>query len=121
MIGSSHSGAKKYAYENEGKISITVAGVPKKKGAKALKRLEDFKDNYVFKSSDTGKNLLVYCENQEEFELEDYQKNKCLVKDVSGCSLLPCTYTLGKALDYCGLLTDNSSQRAIFKERRTYE
>ena len=39
-----------------------------------------------------------------------------VVKDKSGCCLLPNSYTLGKALDYCHLLSDDSSARAIYRE-----
>ena len=108
-------GAKKYAVKQDGKIKITVAGVPKK-GAKALKSLKDFKDNFVFNFEDTGKNLLVYVENQSPFELIDYKGNKKIVKDKSGCSIIPTTYVLGKALEYATLLTDSSSKRAVYKE-----
>ena len=48
-------GAKKYAVKQDGKIKITVAGVPKKTGAKCLNSLEEFRDDLVFKSSITGK------------------------------------------------------------------
>jgi hypothetical protein len=109
-------GAKKYAVKEDGEIKITVAGVPKEKGAKALKSLNDFRDNFVFNYEDTGKNLLIYVENQEPFILEDYKGNKLEVKDKSGCSLIPTTYVLGKALDYANLVNDNSSKRARYKE-----
>lgn len=118
-------GAKKYAVkeevldkdtkEIEEKIKITVAGVPKS-GAKALKDLKDFKDGLVFKFKDTNKNLLVYADDQEPFILTDYLGNKKEVKDKSGCCLLPNSYTLGKALDYAYLLSDDSSKRSIYKE-----
>lgn len=96
-------------------IEITVAGVPKK-GAKGLKRLEDFRDDFVFEHKITGKNIICYIDKQNEFLLEDYQGKKYLVKDKSGICVLPCTYVLGKALDYVDLLTDASSERARFKE-----
>ena len=108
-------GAKKYAFRENGEIKITVAGVPKK-GAKALHSLKDFKDNFVFRFEDTGKNLLIYVDNQEDFLLEDYKGDKCLVTDRSGCCLLPTTYVLGKAEEYSILLTDSSSKRAVYKE-----
>lgn len=108
-------GAKKYAIEKDNKIQITVAGVPKT-GAKALKRLEDFKDNFVFSFEDTGKNLLIYVDNQSKIKLTDYQNNEYLVEDLSGCALVPTTYVLSKALDYASLLSDNSSKRAVYKE-----
>ena len=119
-------GAKKYAYKVDVKdkktgeikkdvIKITVAGVPKS-GAKCMKDLKEFKDGLLFNYSKTGKNLLVYCDDQEEFELTDYLGFTYKVKDKSGCCLLPNSYTLGKALDYCHLISDDSSARAIYKE-----
>lgn len=41
-------GAKKYAMEENGKLSITVAGVPKKAGASLLGRLENFRPGFKF-------------------------------------------------------------------------
>lgn len=86
------------------------------RGAKALKSLEDFKDDLVFDYKYTGKSYLAYCDNQNEFYLEDYKGNKCLVNDKSGCCLFPNTYTLGKSLEYASLINDNSSKTAIFEE-----
>lgn len=108
-------GAKKYAYEIDGKIKITVAGVPKK-GGNSLKSLDEFRDDYVFTYEDTGKKLLMYCEDQSPYELTDYLGNKKIVNDKSGCCILPTTYVLGKALEYANLITDESSKRAIYKE-----
>ena len=118
-------GAKKYAVLEEVKdkdtgeikkeIHITVAGVPKG-GAKALKSLDDFEDGLVFKHKDTNKNLLFYCDNQTPIEVEDYIGLKYIVNDRSGCCVLPNSYTLGKALDYAHLLSDDSSKRNYYKE-----
>ena len=128
-------GAKKYAYtkwidirkvkedtnvleikDNKAKIlEITVAGVPKA-GALGLKSLKDFQDDFVFDYKYTKKHLLIYCENQDETEIEDYKGKRCKVNDKSGCCLVPTTYVLGKSLDYVKLLTDNSSKRARYKE-----
>lgn len=81
-----------------------------------MKSLNDFKDDFVFEYKYTNKNLLIYCENQEEIEMTDYQGNKLKINDKSGCCLVPTTYVLGKALEYADLISDNSSKRAIFKE-----
>lgn len=108
-------GAKKYAVKQDGKIKITVAGVPKK-GSRALHNLNEFRDDFVFDYKDTGKNLLIYVENQQPFLLKDYKNKESIVKDKSGCSLVPTTYVLGKALDYANLVNDASSKRAIYKE-----
>ena len=128
-------GAKKYAYEyiknedkiksddnviniNDGKariIGITVSGVPKR-GAKALKNLSDFKDDFVFDYKNTNKNLLIYCEDMKEFNLVDYNGIENKVNDKSGCCVVPTTYILGKALEYANLITDESSKRAVYEE-----
>ena len=96
------------------KISITVSGVPKS-GAKALKDLKDFKDDFIFDYKDTNKNTLMYCENMDKFLLTDYNGVKYEVNDKSGCCLLPTTYKLGKSLEYANLIND-SSRRAIYNE-----
>ena len=108
-------GAKKYAYKIDGKIHITVAGVPKS-GAKSLKSLDDFRDNFVFSYNDTNKNLVLYTEEQSPIEVEDYLGLKYLITDKSGCCILPNTYELSKSLDYVNLISDDSSKRARYKE-----
>lgn len=87
-----------------------------KSGAKALKSLNDFNDDFVFKHEDTNKNLLIYNDEMELFELEDYQGNKEILNNKYGCVLVPTTYVLGKSLEYSELISDDSSERAIFNE-----
>lgn len=111
-------GAKKYAVKQDGKIKITVAGVPKKTGAKCLNKLEDFRDDLEFKSSITGKQTLIYLDEQVENELTDYQGNSYINTDKTGCCLIPCSYVLGKAIDYANLISDESSKRSIYKEEK---
>ncbi|MEE0137738.1 DNA polymerase [Fusobacterium ulcerans] len=108
-------GAKKYAYKIDGKIHITVAGIPKK-GSSALKSLDDFRDDFVFSYKDTNKNLVMYTEEQSPIEVLDYLGLKYLVTDKSGCCILPNTYKLSKSLDYANLISDDSSKRARYKE-----
>ena len=108
-------GAKKYAYIIDGKIHITVAGIPKQ-GAKALNSLDDFRDDFVFNYSDTNKNLIMYTEEQSPIEVEDYLGLKYIITDKSGCCILPNTYKLSKSLDYANLISDDSSKRARYKE-----
>lgn len=109
-------GAKKYAYLKDGKIHITVSGVPKS-GAKELKSLKDFKDNLVFRFKNTNKLILFYTEDMESIELTDYMGIKAKVTDKSGCALFPNTYTLNKSIEYFNLLQD-SSKRAVYKENK---
>ena len=56
-------GAKRYAgrCKKDNKIHITVAGVPKEKGAETLKdNLDNFRTNWLFKGEETGKKQHVY-------------------------------------------------------------
>ena len=110
-------GAKKYAYKDEkDELHITVSGVPKS-GASALKGdLNNFKDDLVFEFKDTKKNLLIYVEDQEPVEIEDYLGNIATITDKSGCCILPTTYILGKSQEYEHLLSDESAKRAIYNE-----
>lgn len=118
-------GAKKYAYEEnildedtntyKNKISITVSGVPKKAKV-SLKKLEDFKDDFVFKYEDTNKHILFYNDEQIPFYLTDYKGEKVEVSDKSGICMVPTSYTLGRSLEYAHLISDESSRRAIYKE-----
>ena len=98
-------------------MEITVAGVPKR-GVYQLKKLEDFREDLLFEFKNTGKNLLVYSENQEPFELADYKGNKMIVEDKSGCVLVPTTYLLGLADEYAELISDYSSRRAYYEKEK---
>lgn len=128
-------GAKKYCYIKEkenvkikdtdnvvkkGKtksevLEITVAGVPKR-GAKELKKIEDFKDNLVFHYENTNKNLLLYVDDMSPTLITDYLGNKEIITDKHACVILPTTYILGKSEEYTKLISDDSSRRAIYKE-----
>lgn len=128
-------GAKKYAYTKWVKLSkvkkdsnvleikddkalvleITVSGIPKR-GARSLKSLDEFRDNHVFEYKDTGKNMILYNDDMIEFDMKDLDGNIEHVKNRYGCTIIPTTYELGKALDYAELISDESSKRAIYKE-----
>ena len=118
-------GAKKYAYKSDDfdkktnevseEIHITVSGVPKE-GASALKSLDDFKDNFLFRYEDAKKHLLAYNDFQEPVIMKDYLGNELYIDDKSGVCVLPNTYTLSKAYDYMALISDASSNRARYKE-----
>lgn len=99
-------GAKKYAYrkwdkEDKLRIGITVAGVPKKKGAIELEKaggLAAFKDGFVF--SDSGKLGVIYNEDYGEVEVNGEKINI-----TRNANLTPVTYTLGWTKDYENLLS----------------
>ena len=96
-------------------LEITVSGVPKT-GCHSLNSVYDFKDDLVFKNEITNKNLLIYCDSQAPIEMEDYQGNKEIIKDGSGCCIIPTTYVLGKTLEYAELLEENHAKRSLYTE-----
>jgi hypothetical protein len=114
-------GAKKYAYKyekkGEVKIGITVSGVPKCGNVCLKGDLNNFRDGLVFDYRNTNKNTVLKCEEQKSVELEDYRGIKYQVSDKSGFCMLPTTYLLGKAEEYFNYISENSSSRAIYKER----
>lgn len=115
-------GAKKYAYKYIKKdkvcIGITVSGVPKCGNVCLKGDLNNFRDGLVFDYRNTNKNTVLKCEEQKSVVLEDYRGNKYQVSDKSGFCMLPTTYLLGKAEEYFNYISENSSDRAIFKEWR---
>lgn len=73
-------GAKKYCDEDEnGRLNITVAGVPKKIGAKLLGKIENFRPHFVFETHDDDpleirqnwKKLLTYRDDLDETVIID--------------------------------------------------
>jgi len=111
-------GSKKYAYRDkkDGQLHITVAGVPKK-GVECLNDdINNFQDGLLFSYKATGKQSIEYCSNQLPIEMTDYTGKTYRVTDKSGACIYPVNYTLSRALDYCELLTDASSERARYNE-----
>lgn len=94
-------GAKKYAFVQNGKLGLTVAGVNKKKGAMELEKrggLEAFKEGMVF--MDGGGTEAMYEDNYHELREVDgkYQ----LIVD--GCCIRESSYTMGLTGDYLRIL-----------------
>lgn len=107
-------GAKKYCVEKDGKLDITVSGVPKS-GSQCLHDIDEFRDDLVFTFDKTNKHTIVYNDEQLPIDIIDKNGVKYICKDKTSCVLLPAEYTLGKAYEYTQLLTDNSTKRSKFK------
>ena len=52
----------------------------------------------------------------QEITITDYQENVYTSSERFGATFIPTTYELGKSQEYCELLSDESSARAIYKE-----
>lgn len=85
-------GAKKYAFNQNEKIGITVAGLNKKSGAQELERkggLSNFKIGTEF--FDSGRKTVYYNDDKKHF----ITIQGCQIENASNIALVDTTYTLG--------------------------
>lgn len=85
-------GAKKYAFNQNKKIGITVAGLNKKSGAQELERkggLSNFKIGTEF--FDSGRKTVYYNDDKKHF----LTVQGCQIENASNIALVNTTYTLG--------------------------
>ena len=94
-------GAKKYATVYNGKLTCTVAGVPKKKGAEIIGDLEHFKLGLNFKGDITGKLCLWYNDDMNMILHDNGRSFKVL----SNVAMLPVDYLLSMSQDYMNCLS----------------
>ncbi len=91
-------GAKRYAYRDQadGKLHITVAGVPKKTGAACLQDdIRNFREGFIFRGSETGKLRVTY-----NLEPERITEDGIYIAD--SVDLTPDDYTLSATRKYDG-------------------
>ena len=105
-------GAKRYAYEMNGHLSVTVSGVSKAKNEKTgntfaseeLEKLENFKEGFIWhKSAGT---MAVY-NDEDDFDLTDPETGNT-VHITKNVALVPTTYEMTYAKDYKLLLKEIS-------------
>lgn len=106
-------GAKKYITVEDGKLSCTIAGVPKKAGSRLIGSPENFQLGFNFKGKDTGKNCLWY-NDRPEFSLHDQEGRGIAI--YSNVAMLPCDYLLSLSLDYTECLSIEGNFHWNFKE-----
>lgn len=92
-------GAKKYAYEDEKGLHVTISGVNKKKGAKELGDINNFKIGYVFHES--GGLTLHY---NDRTDIEEIEIDGCKMLSGSNIGMEESTYTLKITDEYEQLL-----------------
>lgn len=97
-------GAKKYAFEKNGKLGLTISGVNKKLGAQELEEnggLEKFvENNFTFVKA--GGVEARYYDGGEDFWYEVEHGKEVLI--TACCSLVPSTYKMGITPEYERLL-----------------
>lgn len=92
-------GAKKYAMEKGGQLQITVSGVNKKSGAKAIGKIENFKDGKIFNYDESGRLIATYNDDQPDVIIDGW-KMDCRY----GINLMPTTYKLSLEPTYADLI-----------------
>lgn len=97
-------GAKRYAYEKDGHINVTVSGVTKQRNEKTgeyfaveeLKKLERFKPGMIW--SKAGGTMAVYNDN-DDFDYVDPETG-AIVHISKNVAIIPTTYKMTYARDY---------------------
>ena len=116
-------GAKRYLVEKDGKLELTVAGLPKKNGIEYMiekcngdydKVFDMFNDELYIPAERTGKMTHTYIDERQEFRIKDYQGNDSYIITESGIHLEPCDFTLSISKQY-GEFLKNLMSGYIYK------
>lgn len=113
-------GAKKYAYtRQDGTFKITIAGVPKKAGAREMGTIENFHVGFVFRNS--GKLESVYNDcDYGTYYTDDSSEHRIEIR--SNVVLRESTYEIGLSLEYMYLLASVGNwDRFITQERLKWD
>lgn len=90
-------GAKKYVTVEDGVLHCTIAGVPKKTGAKVIGTIDRFELGLNFTGTETGK-LTIWYNPDDGIVLHDSQGRPIRVR--ANAAMLPCNYLLGISEDF---------------------
>lgn len=103
-------GAKKYIYEKDGLLKMTVSGV-RKDAVSQLNSIDEFDDSFEFDIEHANKLISHYNDNQTNciWNYGKYDEYRSTYK--YGISLQPTTYKLGISLDYYLLMIENQRER----------
>lgn len=96
-------GAKKYVYEDEKGLHVTISGVNKKLGAKELKTIDNFVPGFIFK--DAGGLTLYY--NDAEQGIHQIIIDGCTMTTASNIGMIDSTYEIGITSEYAELIGYN--------------
>lgn len=97
-------GAKKYAYEDEKGLHVTISGVNKKLGAQELGSIENFKPGFIFRKAGGTESRYNDDPDIKEVMIQGHK-----LKITSNVAIIPSTYHLGITAEYSQLLRFLSS------------
>lgn len=115
-------GSKRYLVEEDGELTLTVAGLSKQNGLDYMieesgnnnNKVFEMFDNELYVPSDkTGKMTHTYIDEEMSFFITDYKGITTMVKTLSGIHLEPTDFTLSISKQYDEFLT-NLSDGFIF-------
>ena len=96
-------GAKKYVYEDEKGLHVTISGVNKKTGAKELGSIDNFVPGFIFKEA--GGLTLYY--NDAEQGIHQITVDGCTMTTASNIGMVDSTYEIGITSEYAELIGYN--------------
>lgn len=96
-------GAKKYVYEDEKGLHVTISGVNKKLGSKELGSIDNFKPGFIFK--DAGGLTLYY--NDCPQGIHQVTIDGCTMTTASNIGVVDSTYEIGITQEYAELIGYN--------------
>lgn len=112
-------GAKRYCYEDDDGLHITVAGVNKKTGVAALDgKIENFNEHLEFDYFQSGKKIVNYNDNQSPVTWNKGAYDEYASSDKFGITLQPTTYGMNSAADYLETILANDCPHCSILQRR---
>ena len=96
-------GAKKYVYEDEKGLHVTISGVNKKLGSKEIGSIDNFVPGFIFK--DAGGMTLYY--NDAEQGIHQITVDGCTMTTASNIGMVNSTYEIGITEEYAELIGYN--------------
>ncbi len=98
-------GAKRYAYrDNNGELHITISGVNKEYGVKALEDTDDFREGLVFDYDECRKAMLTYLYNMPEITWNKGEYDEYTSHQKFGIHMQNARYDISLSRDYRTLL-----------------
>ena len=111
-------GAKRYIYDIDGDLHITIAGLNKKLGSKYLEKISNYNINDVYKNfrnnlsvpkGQTGKMTHTYIDDLKSFEVTDFQGNVTRETAFSSVHLENASFNLSLSKAFKEFLEDISN------------
>ncbi len=102
-------GAKRYLYEEDNELYLTVAGLSKRNGIEYMKKVNNFDNTKVFEffnddmfipEDETGKNTHTYIDREKTYKITDYQGKTKEVTSLSSIHLEKASYSLSLSQFY---------------------